>query len=100
MGKFTLTRKAKDDLKSIAAYTQRKWGKEQRKIYIKQFDSVFHMLVENPSLGNECDYIKAGYRKLFCASHFIFYRSITESHIEIVRILHKRMDVTKNFTTP
>ena len=38
MNTFSLTKKAKADFKSIAAYTQRKWGKEQRKIYALQFD--------------------------------------------------------------
>ncbi|PIP80117.1 MAG: hypothetical protein COW84_07005 [Gammaproteobacteria bacterium CG22_combo_CG10-13_8_21_14_all_40_8] len=54
MGTFTLTTKAKADLKSIAIYTQRKWGKEQRKIYVRQFDDTFHMLSENPKAGTEC----------------------------------------------
>lgn len=45
MGVFTLTEKAKADLKSIAAYTQRKWGKEQRRSYALQFDDTFHMLL-------------------------------------------------------
>jgi toxin ParE1/3/4 len=63
MGTFTLTTKAKADLKSIAIYTQRKWGKEQRRIYIRQFDDTFHMLSENPKAGTECDYIKNDYRK-------------------------------------
>lgn len=38
MNTFSLTKKAKADFKSIAAYTQRKWGKEQRKIHALQFD--------------------------------------------------------------
>lgn len=61
MGAFTLTTKAKADLKSIAVYTQRKWGKEQRKIYIRQFDDTFNMLSENPEAGNKCDFVKSGY---------------------------------------
>lgn len=93
MGTFTLTQKAKADLKSIAAYTQRKWGKDQRRVYAKQFDEIFHVLAEAPDAGNKCDFIKTGYRKFPCASHIIFYRSKTAAEIEIVRILHKRMDV-------
>ncbi len=92
MGVFTLTQKAKADLKSIAAYTQRKWGREQRLIYVKQFDDVFYMLSDTPDAGNKCDFIKLGYRKFPNASHVIFYRIKENSHIEVVRILHKRMD--------
>lgn len=92
MGTFSLTNKAKTDFKSIAAYTQRKWGRQQRLIYAKQFDDVFHMLAKTPDAGNPCDYIKAGYRKFPCSSHVIFYKRLTESEIKIIRILHKRMD--------
>ncbi len=92
MSAFTLTRKAKADLKSIAIYTQRKWGKEQRKIYVRQFDDAFHMLAKNSAAGNESNFIKQGYRKFPVSSHLVFYRSIGQSRIEIVRILHKRMD--------
>jgi toxin ParE1/3/4 len=96
MGTFTLTHKAKSDLKSIAAYTQRKWGKEQRRIYLKQFDDAFHLLAETPNAGTKCDFIKKGYQKFTNISHVIFYRKINNFHIEIVRILHKRMDVEMN----
>jgi toxin ParE1/3/4 len=100
MSTFSLTKKAKADLKSIAAYTQRKWGKEQRKIYALQFDDAFHMLSETPEVGNKCDFIKQGYRKFPVTSHLVFYRNISESEIEVVRILHKRMDAKTQFQAP
>ncbi len=96
MGAFTLTNKAKADLKSIAIYTQRKWGKSQRALYLKQFDDAFHLLADAPDAGANCDFIKLGYRKFPHTSHVIFYRIVGDSQIEIVRILHKRMDVEIN----
>ena len=99
MGTFTLTKKAKADLKSIATYSQRKWGKEQRRIYIRQFDDVFHMLSETPSIGNNCDFIKLGYLKFPVISHIVFYHSTSQSNIEIVRILHKRVDAKTQLKT-
>jgi len=100
MGSFTLTNKAKADLKSIASYTQRKWGKIQRGIYLKQFDDAFHLLATTPDVGVKCDFIKAGYRKLPNVSHMIYYRVSNDSQIEIIRILHKRMDVEINLKGP
>jgi len=100
MGTFTLTTKAKADLKSIAIYTQRKWGKEQRKIYARQFDDAFHILADTPAAGNMCDFIKQGYRKFPVSSYLVFYRSISDTKIEIVRILHKRMDVKTQLKNP
>ncbi len=90
---FSLTAKAKHDLKQIAKFTQEKWGKEQRNIYLKQFDNTFHRLAKKPELGTSCDFIKSGYRKFPQASHIIFYKLESNSEIEIIRILHKRMDV-------
>ena len=95
MGAFFLTEAAKADLKSIAAYTQRRWGKEQRRIYAKQFDDAFHMLANTLEAGIACDVIKVGYRKFPIGSHVIFYRALFETEIEIVRILHKRMDLAR-----
>jgi len=100
MNTFTLTKKAKADLKSIIIYTQKKWGKEQRKLYARQFDDTFHMLSDNPSAGSKCDFIKQRYRKFPVASHMVFYRSISQSEIEFVRILHKHMDAEANIGKP
>ena len=100
MGTFSITRKAKADLKSIAAYTQRKWGKNQRQIYARQFDDVFHMLSHTPDAGSVCDYIREGYRKFPCSSHIIFYRNLGKDKVDIVRILHKRMDARQQIAKP
>jgi toxin ParE1/3/4 len=93
MSKFTLTDKAKDDLKKIARFTQKRWGKEQRNIYLKSLDSCFHQLGDNPAMGRACDEIKPGYYKFPTGSHVVYYRSKTEKQIEIVRVLHESMDV-------
>ena len=100
MGTFSLTTKAKADLKSIAIYTQRKWGKEQRKIYLRQFDDTFHLLSENPKAGTDCDYIKTDYRKFPATSHIVFYRNTSETNIEIVRVLPKKMDARERLSHP
>ena len=92
---YTLTNAARADLKSIASYTQRRWGKAQRRIYAKQFDSAFRMLADNPETGTSCDSIKPGYRKFPTGSHVIFFREISSTEIQVVRILHKRMDVAR-----
>ena len=91
MPNFKLSKKAKADLKTIARYTEREWGREQRNHYILQFDQCFHLIGENPNLGQTCDGISPGYRQYPQGSHIIFYRQATEDVVEIIRILHKRM---------
>ena len=93
MKAFELTHEAKLDLRKIAIYTEKQWGREKRHLYIKQFDDEFHFLAESPSIGKKCDHIKTGYRKFPQGSHIIFYREDTKRNILIIRILHKNMDV-------
>jgi len=92
---FSLTNAAKNDLVGIAKYTQQRWGVGQRDKYLAQLDDMFHQLADNPELGKRCDYIKRGYRKFPIASHVIYYRTAS-SQIEIIRVLHKRMDVSES----
>ncbi|MBL4781288.1 MAG: type II toxin-antitoxin system RelE/ParE family toxin [Porticoccaceae bacterium] len=93
MSTFALTQRAKVDLKSIAKFTEKRWGQEQRCSYIKQFDDTFHTLSNTPEIGNNCDYIKENYRKSPQGSHVIFYCTCSKKNIKVIRIIHKNMDV-------
>jgi toxin ParE1/3/4 len=97
MRAFELTKEAKGDLRNIARFTEKRWGRNQRFLYIKQFDDTFHLLAEAPALGKQCDFIKKGYRKFPQGSHVLFYREASKSTIIVIRILHKYMDVESRF---
>ena len=97
MKDFELSNEAKQDLKTIARFTEKRWGRDQRLLYIKQFDNTFHLLAKSSSLGKQCFYIKEGYRKFPQGSHIIFYRETSKSEILIIRILHKSMDIESKF---
>ena len=92
MPKFLLTRQALEDLREIGRYTQERWGREQRRHYLALLDRSFKDLAENPSQGQRCDEIRDGYRKFPSGRHPIFYRELAGG-IEIVRVLHERMDM-------
>jgi toxin ParE1/3/4 len=79
-------------LRSIAIFTEQRWGKTQRNLYIKQLDETFSLLAQNSETGLSCDYIHEGYRKFPQGSHIIFYKHVSSTNILIVRILHKSMD--------
>ena len=99
MKSFTVSNAARTDLKKIAAYTQRTWGAKQRKTYIKQLDTAFHFLAENPLSGVACDYIVKGLHKHPYQHHIIFYE-LNNDDIFIVRVLHKSMDVDAQLKDP
>ncbi|MGY5796333.1 type II toxin-antitoxin system RelE/ParE family toxin [Rheinheimera faecalis] len=84
-------------LKSHCYFYGTTLGKQQRNLYIKQFDDAFHLLAKTPMAGKTCDYIKQSYRKFPQGSHLIFYKDSDSGQIEIVRILHKNVDTEAKF---
>ncbi|WP_347888513.1 type II toxin-antitoxin system RelE/ParE family toxin [Nitrosomonas europaea] len=96
MGSFILRQKAMDDLLSIGRYTRKEWGKAQQIRYLTQLDRAFHDLADKPGLGRACDEIREGYFKYGVGKHVIFYRHTGKGQIEIVRILHGRMDIEQH----
>lgn len=96
MRRFDLTRAAQADLKSMARFTQSRWGVRQRNAYLKEVDLVFRSLAENPQMGKACDDIREGYRKFPHGSHVIYYKEPGEGELLIIRILHVTMDVDSN----
>ena len=100
MPTFTLTYKAIADLKDIGHYTLEHWGREQRNLYLQMLDVYFQQLASNPLSGKDCSDIRNGYRKFNAGSHVIFYRQKSSESIEIVRILHGRMDCETRLTSP
>lgn len=93
MPRFSLTKQALEDLREIGRYTQERWGREQRRHYLALLDRYFHALAENPNQGQRCEEIRAGYRKFPSGRHVIFYREQATGGIEIIRVLHERMDL-------
>jgi toxin ParE1/3/4 len=46
----------------------------------------------NPTRGRPYDDVGAGYRRQKASSHLIFYREVPGA-IEVVRVLHEKMDI-------
>ena len=93
MGTFSLTHAAKNDLRGIARFTEKRWGSAQRRHYLKGLDEAFVMLADAPKLGNACDYIDPGLRKYAFQRHVIFYDLLSNNQIQVIRVLHRNMDV-------
>ncbi|BCS96811.1 hypothetical protein DSLASN_24430 [Desulfoluna limicola] len=91
MSSFRLTAKALEDFKSMGRHTQKKWGRDQRNTYLAKLNYSFHLLADQPFSGTASDNIREGYRVYHVGRHLIFYR-LAPSHIEIIRILHEKMD--------
>ena len=89
--------RARQDLKGIWRYSFERWGESRADLYLRQLDTAIQSLREFPDIGEPCDHIRAGYRKLHVNRHLVFYRRI-DRHVEIVRILHQAMDVGRQLS--
>ena len=95
MTRYVLRPLAKRDIAKIWDYSCEKWGESQAEIYVRQIQTTFDIIALSPRLGRRCDYIRQGYFKHTVGSHVIFYR-IANDDIEVVRILHERMDFIRH----
>ena len=95
MAKVTLRQEAIDDLNEIWKYTFGKWSEKQADKYYATIRLACNEIGENPELGKEYTGIIRRLLGLKSGKHIIFYHQISDNEIEIVRILHERMDLKK-----
>ena len=94
---YLISKKAISDLDEIWLYTVGKWSFAQAdRYYSLIFDEIDH-ICKHPASGRSIDHIRKGYRASKVKSHLIFYRVVDET-IEIIRILHERMDIDNRLT--
>lgn len=90
---FTLTQKARADIRLIGRYIGKEFGKTQQRRYLSQLDNAFHIIADEPEIGHLCNDVRESYHKYGVGMHLIFYRYDRKDQIEIVRILHGRIDI-------
>jgi len=94
-GKYTFSPRARGDLEEIWSYTAERWAQTQAESYMRTIQEAIESVAITPRRGRNCDEIRPGYFKLAVGSHIVFYR-LTKSAIDVVRILHQRMDFTRH----
>lgn len=96
MSGYLLSPAARSDLEDIWNYTLQRWDAIAAEDYLRQIQRVIERAAANPEIGRPCDEIRPGYRKLAAGSHVLFYRLTANDLIDVVRILHQRMDVDRH----
>ena len=89
---YRISKKAVSDLEEIWLYTVEKWSVTQADRYYDLILDEINYICKNSDAGKSMEHIRKGYRASKVKSHLIFYR-IAADTIEIVRILHERMDI-------
>ena len=90
---YRISRAALQDLKSIWIYTNQKWSHTQADRYYKLIIEEIEYLSLNENAGKSMEHLKPGYKMAKVKSHLIFYRTSENKVIEIIRILHQRMNI-------
>ncbi len=90
-GGYKLYPLARADLEDIWLYTVHKWSLQQADSYHAEMITVFEGLAKGTKTGVTVE-VREGYFKYLVGSHVVFYRH-SEVGIDIVRVLHQRMDV-------
>lgn len=93
MAKVVLRQKAIDDLNNIWIYTSKKWSINQADTYYKSIVLIFERIAENPKIGKEYNRIRKNLLGIKSGKHIIFCQLKSRDKIEVIRILHERMDL-------
>jgi toxin ParE1/3/4 len=92
VGEYRLTPAAKNDIIDIWNYTVESWGAGQAEKYLLYIESQLDRLADNPDLGKHRPEIREGYYSFPVKKHIVFYLK-AKQHIQIIGVLHGRMDV-------
>jgi toxin ParE1/3/4 len=96
VSRYLVSPAARADLEDIWDYTCERWGSDQAEIYLRELQHTIERAAAEPRIGRDCGDIRPGYRRLAAGSHHVYYRHTDAALIEVVRILHQRMDVDRN----
>jgi toxin ParE1/3/4 len=115
MARFHLAGPAQADLANILAASAERWGTEGRRRYVMLLDAAMRMIAADPEgpLTQARKDLAPGVRsfhlrhargnapqaKVKKPVHVLYYRAVQPGLIEIVRVLHERMDPNRHFDT-
>jgi toxin ParE1/3/4 len=97
--KYKISIEAEVDLENIWLYTVEKWSIKQADRYIDLILNEFEYLNQNPNAGKDFSHVIIDYKCAKVKSHLIFYLLNKRNNcIEIIRVLHQRMDIINRLT--
>lgn len=91
--KYRISEQAINDLNDIWLYTLNKWSKEQADRYYDLIIGEIEFISDNFLTGKSAEQTRKNYSVTKIKSHLIFYRKTENDIVEVVRILHQRMEI-------
>lgn len=93
MAKVILRQEAINDLNAIWKYTFEKWSENQADKYYETIKLACQEIAEFSELGKKYSEINRYLLGFKSGKHIIFYQITSKDEIEVIRILHERMDL-------
>ena len=93
MSDYIISEKAIEDINKVWNYTAENWSMEQADRYYNLIYDEIEYIVRNFELAHDFSKIRKSYKYSKVKSHLIFFKKDKNNEIEIVRVLHERMDI-------
>jgi toxin ParE1/3/4 len=98
MSAYIISEKAVFDINNIWIYTAENWSIEQADRYYNLILDEIEYIAQNLEMARSFSAIRKDYHCSKVKSHLIFFRITKAKEIEVVRILHERMDIENRLT--
>jgi toxin ParE1/3/4 len=93
MSEYIISEKALEDINNIWIYTAENWSIEQADRYYNAIIDEIEFIVQKFELASDFEKIRKSYRYSKIKSHLIFFKKNKSNEIEVVRVLHEKMDI-------
>lgn len=98
MQEYIISEKALEDINNIWIYTAENWSVEQADRYYNLIIDEIEYTVENLNMARDFGKIRKSYKYSKVKSHLIFFKKDKTNEIEVVRVLHERMNIENRLT--
>jgi toxin ParE1/3/4 len=111
VARFRVSKLAQSDLARILATSKSRWGLEGRRRYAALIEAAMRQVADEPegAATRDRNALHSGTRSLHLRhvrasssekvknpAHILYYRSIRPEVVEIIRVLHERMDPSRH----
>ncbi|PRZ20992.1 type II toxin-antitoxin system RelE/ParE family toxin [Flavobacterium granuli] len=93
MSEYIISEKAIDDINKIWIYTAENWSIEQADRYYNLIFDEIEYIVGNLEMARDFGGIRKSYSCSKVKSHLVFFKKTKSNAIEIIRVLHEKMDI-------
>jgi toxin ParE1/3/4 len=98
MSEYIISEKALEDINNIWIYTAENWSAEQADRYYNLVFDEIEYIVQNFEMARDFDKIRKSYKYSKVKSHLIFFKKHKTNEVEVVRVLHERMNIVNRLS--